>query len=175
MITGLIKYNNKEIIEKRQFNQLILSIVLYFKVSIFSFSIIYHYYIIYYIFIISFTTLFSDAPVLTHVTLYIIDTGDNLSIKYKNYCYDKKKSHIIEWHVKKMLKGSISERMKLQYFSAIVLCRKNNGKPVDDPESWKVTIDYRKLNKQSTIHSYPMPRRENVLHGVKIHEIMSTF
>lgn len=45
-----------------------------------------------------------------------------------------------------MLDDNIIMPIKSPYESLVVLCCKNNGKSVDDPEAWRFAIDYRKLN-----------------------------
>lgn len=50
----------------------------------------------------------------------------------------------------------------------------NNGKPLEDPQAWRVAIDYRKLNKITRFPNYAMPRIEDLLHGVKAHKIMTS-
>lgn len=105
-------------------------------------------------------------PCLTNITSHIIDTGDNPPVKQKCYRYDKQKTDIIEWHEKKMLNECIIQRTSSPYCSPSVLCHKQNGKPAESPEAWRVAIDYRKLNNKTVSHNYPMPRMENLRHKV---------
>lgn len=95
-------------------------------------------------------------------------------MKRKSYSYDKQYGETIEWHVSKMLKERIIDRSNSPYYSPALLYRKQNGKPAVSPEAWGLAIDHRKLNKQTIILNYPMPRIYESLHGVKSHKISST-
>lgn len=73
-----------------------------------------------------------------------------------------------------MLQEGIIKRINSLYCSLVILCRKNNGKPADSPEACRLAVDYRKLNKQTVFHNYPMPRISDLLHDVKGHKIITT-
>lgn len=109
-----------------------------------------------------------------HITSHIIDTRDNPPVKNKYYRYDKQKTKIT-WHVSNMLKGGgYYWENKITYCSPVVLCRKQNGKLADSPDTWRLSIDYRKLNKEAIFHNYHMPKIEDLLHGVRRHKIIPT-
>lgn len=117
---------------------------------------------------------FFDVPGLTHVTSHVIDMGDNPSIKQKYCMYDKQKTQIIEWKVRKMLKEGIIKRINSPSCSLLVFCKKHNGKPEDSPEAWRLATIYRILNKQTIFHNYPMTRIEDLLHEGKSRKTMPT-
>ncbi|GFU69080.1 uncharacterized protein TNCV_4458071 [Trichonephila clavipes] len=86
----------------------------------------------------SFKGLFSDKPGLTHVLYYKIDTGDKPPVASRPYRYDRVKQGILDYHVKKMLKGGNIIPIQSPYASPVVLCRKNNGLPPDNPEALSI-------------------------------------
>lgn len=47
-----------------------------------------------------------------------------MPMKQKYYRYDKQKTEIIEWQVRKILKKGIIKRTNSLYCSLVVLCRK---------------------------------------------------
>lgn len=56
----------------------------------------------------------------------------------------------------------------------VVRCRKDNNKHVDDPESRKFTIDYRKLNDINQYLWYPIPVTDEILANINSTNFMST-
>ncbi|GFW95225.1 retrovirus-related Pol polyprotein from transposon 297 [Trichonephila clavipes] len=100
----------------------------------------------------SFQGLFSDKPGLTHVSYHESDTGDNPLVVSRPYVYDRVKQKILDYHVDKMLKEGTIIPIQSPYASTVVLCRKNNGLPPDNPEAYRFAVDYRKLN---AITKYP--------------------
>lgn len=63
-----------------------------------------------------------------------------------------------------MTKLGIIEPYDSPYASPVVLYMKKNGKPAENPEARRFTIDYPKLNAQTKYLIYPMPRNEELLH-----------
>ncbi|GFT60756.1 retrovirus-related Pol polyprotein from transposon 17.6 [Trichonephila clavipes] len=100
----------------------------------------------------SFKGLFSDKLELTHVLYHEIDTGDKPPVVSRPYRYDKVKQSIIDYLVEKMLNEGKIILIQSPYASPVVLCRKNNGLPPDNPEADRFAVDYRKLN---AITRYP--------------------
>ncbi|GFX63441.1 retrovirus-related Pol polyprotein from transposon 17.6 [Trichonephila clavipes] len=94
----------------------------------------------------SFQGLFSDKPGLTHVLYHEIDTGDNPPVVSRPYRYERVKQEIFDYHVDKMLKERTIIPIQSPYASPVVLCRKNNVLPPDNPEAYRFAVDYRKLN-----------------------------
>ncbi|GFX28267.1 retrovirus-related Pol polyprotein from transposon 17.6 [Trichonephila clavipes] len=103
----------------------------------------------------SFQGLFSDKPGLTHVLYHEIDTGDKPSVVSRPYRYDRVKQAMLDHHVDKMLKEGTITPIQSPYTSPVVLCRKNNGLPPDNPEAYSFSVDYRKLK---AITKYPVDR-----------------
>ncbi|GFX41006.1 uncharacterized protein TNCV_2217041 [Trichonephila clavipes] len=100
----------------------------------------------------SFQGLFSGKPGLTHVLYHEIDTGDDPPVVSRQYRYDRVKQEILDDHVDKMLKEGPIIPIQSPYVSTVVLCRKNNGLPPDNPEAYRFAVDYRKLK---VITKYP--------------------
>ncbi|GFV98625.1 retrovirus-related Pol polyprotein from transposon 297 [Trichonephila clavipes] len=82
----------------------------------------------------SFQGLFSDKPGLTHVLYYEIDMGDNPPVVSRPYRHDRVKQEILDYPIDKMLKEGIIIPIQSPYASPVVLCRKNNGLPPDNPD-----------------------------------------
>ncbi|GFS31677.1 retrovirus-related Pol polyprotein from transposon 297 [Trichonephila inaurata madagascariensis] len=101
----------------------------------------------------SFKGLFSDKPGLTHVLYHEIDTGNNPPVVSRPYRYDRQKQAIIYFHIQKMLREEMIVPIQSPYSSPVVLCKKNNGLPPDNPETYRFAVDYRKLN---SITKYPL-------------------
>ncbi|GFX66547.1 retrovirus-related Pol polyprotein from transposon 297 [Trichonephila clavipes] len=49
------------------------------------------------------------------------------------------------------------------YASPVVLCRKNNGLPPDNPEAYRFAVDYRKLNAITKYPRYPLPLKDDLI------------
>ncbi|GFX77786.1 uncharacterized protein TNCV_1107031 [Trichonephila clavipes] len=92
-----------------------------------------------------------NKPVLTHVLYHEIDAGDNPPVVSRPYRYDRVKQEILDYHVYKMLKEGTIIPIQSPYASPVVLCRKNNGLPPDNPEAYRFAVDYRKLNAITTV------------------------
>ncbi|GFW68270.1 hypothetical protein TNCV_1881501 [Trichonephila clavipes] len=120
----------------------------------------------------SFQGLFSDKPGLTHFLYHEIDTGDNPPVVSRPYRYDRVKQEILNYHLDKMLKGTIIP-IQSPYASPVVLCRKNNGLPPDNPEAYKFAVDYRKLNAITKYPRYPLPLIDDLIMNIYHTGIMS--
>ncbi|GFU95727.1 uncharacterized protein TNCV_4889161 [Trichonephila clavipes] len=90
--------------------------------------------------------LFSDIPGLTHVLYHDIDTGDKTPIVSRPYRYYRVKQVVLDYHVDKMLKEGTIIPIQSPYASPVVICKRNNGLPPDNPEAYKLAVDYRNLN-----------------------------
>lgn len=97
-------------------------------------------------FLVDFREVFLDKTGLTHVAWHKINIGSAAFAAGKSYCYDKVKQSIIDYHIKKMLADDIIMPIESAFASPNVLHRKNNDKSIDDPETWRFTIYYGKLN-----------------------------
>ncbi|GFU25498.1 uncharacterized protein TNCV_3620991 [Trichonephila clavipes] len=98
-----------------------------------------------------------DKPGLTHVLHHEIDTGNNPTVVSRPYRYHRVKQEILDYHVDKMLKEGTIITIQSPYASPVVLCRKNNGLPPDNPEAYRFAVDYRKLNALTKYPRYHLP------------------
>ncbi|GFW01113.1 retrovirus-related Pol polyprotein from transposon 17.6 [Trichonephila clavipes] len=121
----------------------------------------------------SFQGLFSDKPGLTHVSCNEIDTGDNPPVVSRPYRYDKVKQEILDYPVDKMLKEGTIIPVQSPYASPVVLCRKNNELPPDNPEAYRFPVDYRKLNAIMKYPRYPLPLIDDLIMNIPHTGIMS--
>ncbi|GFX44238.1 uncharacterized protein TNCV_4120341 [Trichonephila clavipes] len=82
----------------------------------------------------SFQGLFSDKPGVTHVLYPEIDTGDTHWLFPGHSCMiGWVKQELLDYHVDKMLKEGTIIPIQSPYASPVVLCRKKNGLPLDNP------------------------------------------
>ncbi|GFU87946.1 transposable element Tcb2 transposase [Trichonephila clavipes] len=116
-----------------------------------------------------------NKPGLTQVLYHEIDTGDNPPVVSRPYRYDRLKQEILDYHVDKMLKdGTIIPIQSHSLVSSpVVLCRKNNGLPPDNPEAYRFAVDYRKLNSITKYPRYPLPLIDDLIMNVPHTGIMS--
>ncbi|GFU69087.1 retrovirus-related Pol polyprotein from transposon 17.6 [Trichonephila clavipes] len=121
----------------------------------------------------SFQGLFSDKPGLTHVLYHDIDTGDKPPVVSRPYRYDRVKQEILDYHVDKMLKERTIIPIQSPYASPVVLCRKNNGLPPDNPEAYRFAVDYRKLNAITKYPRYSLPLIDDLIINISHTRIMS--
>ncbi|GFW02269.1 retrovirus-related Pol polyprotein from transposon 17.6 [Trichonephila clavipes] len=97
-----------------------------------------------------------DKPWLTHVLYHDIDTGDNPPVVSSPYPYDRMKQEILDYHVDKMLKEGTIIPIQSPYASRVLLCRKSNGLPPDNPKAYRFAVDYWKLNAITKYPRYPL-------------------
>ncbi|GFS69180.1 retrovirus-related Pol polyprotein from transposon 297 [Trichonephila clavipes] len=121
----------------------------------------------------SFQGLFSDKPGLTHVLYHEIDTGDNPPVVSRPYKYDRVKQEILDYHVDKMLKDGNIIPIQSPHASPVVLCRRNNGLPPDNPKAYRFAVDYRKLNAITKYPRYPLPLIYDLIRNIPHTGIMS--
>ncbi|GFX03401.1 retrovirus-related Pol polyprotein from transposon opus [Trichonephila clavipes] len=115
-----------------------------------------------------------DKPGLTHVLYHEIDTGDKPPIVSRTYWYDRVKQGIIDYHLEKMLKEGTIIPIQSPYASPIVLCRKNYGLPPNNPEAYRIAVDYRKINAITKYSRYPLPLIEDLITNIPHTNIMSS-
>ncbi|GFX43798.1 retrovirus-related Pol polyprotein from transposon 297 [Trichonephila clavipes] len=120
----------------------------------------------------SFRGLFSDKTGLTHVLHHDIDMGDNRPVVSRPYRYDRVKQAILDYYVDKMLKEGTIIPIHSPYASPVVLCRKNNGLPPDNPEAYRFAVDYRKLNAITKYPHYPLPLIDDLIMNIPNTAIM---
>ncbi|GFV15301.1 retrovirus-related Pol polyprotein from transposon gypsy [Trichonephila clavipes] len=114
-----------------------------------------------------------DRPGLTHVFYHEIDTGDNPPVVSQPYRYDRVKQEILDYHVDKMSKEGTIIPIQSPYASPVVLCRNNNGLPLDHPEAYRFAVDYRKLNAITKCPRYPLPLIDDLILNISHTGIMS--
>ncbi|GFY08445.1 retrovirus-related Pol polyprotein from transposon 297 [Trichonephila clavipes] len=122
----------------------------------------------------SFKGLFSDQSGLTHVLYHEIDAGDQGLVVSRPYRYDRVKQGIIDHNIEKMLQEGKIRPIESTYASPVVLMRKNNGLPPDSTETYRFTIDYRKLNAITKYPRYPLPATYELTTNIRNTGIMST-
>ncbi|GFW97266.1 retrovirus-related Pol polyprotein from transposon 297 [Trichonephila clavipes] len=83
--------------------------------------------------------------------------SDKPPVVSRPYRYDRVKQSIIDYHVEKMLREGTIIPTQSPYASPVVLCRKNNGLPPDNPEAYRFAVDYRKLNAITKYPRYLLP------------------
>ncbi|GFW91185.1 retrovirus-related Pol polyprotein from transposon 297 [Trichonephila clavipes] len=121
-----------------------------------------------------FKGLFSDQPGLTHVLYHEIDTRDKAPVVSRPYRYDRVKQGIIDCHIEKMLQEGKIRSIQSPYASPVVLKHKNNGLPLDSPESYPFAIDYCKLNAITKYPRYPLPVIDDLITNIPHTGVMST-
>ncbi|GFW30828.1 retrovirus-related Pol polyprotein from transposon 297 [Trichonephila clavipes] len=121
----------------------------------------------------SFKGLFSDKLGLTHVLYHEIETGDKPLVVSRPYLNDRVKKSNLDYHVEKMLKEGIIP-IKSPYASPVVLSRKNNRLPPDNPEAYRFAMDYRKLNAITKYPRYPLPLINDLITNTPHTTIMSS-
>ncbi|GFV17601.1 retrovirus-related Pol polyprotein from transposon 297 [Trichonephila clavipes] len=114
-----------------------------------------------------------DKPRLTHVLYHEIDTGDNPPVVSRPHRYDRVKQEILDYHVDKMLKEGTIIPIQSPYTSPVVLCRKNNCLPPDNPEAYRFAVDYQKLDAITRYPRYPLPLIDDLIMNIPHTEIMS--
>ncbi|GFY31631.1 retrovirus-related Pol polyprotein from transposon opus [Trichonephila clavipes] len=121
-----------------------------------------------------FKRLFSDQPGLTHVLFHEINTGDKGPVVSRPYRYDRVKQGIIDYHIQKMLQEDAIRPIQSPYASPVVLTRKNKGLPLDSPDAYRFTIDYRKLNAITKYPRYPLSVIDDLITNIPHTGVMST-
>ncbi|GFW44274.1 retrovirus-related Pol polyprotein from transposon 297 [Trichonephila clavipes] len=72
-----------------------------------------------------------------------------------------------------MLKEGTIIPIQSLYASQVVLCRKNNGLPPDNPEAYRFAVDHRKLNAITKYPRYPLPLIDDLIMNISHTGIMS--
>ena len=92
----------------------------------------------------------SAKPSVTHVTEHHIDTGDGKPFKLPPHRHSYRDKEIIDAEVDLLLERGSIQPSESPYSSPIVVVTKKDGKA-------RMCIDYRRLNAQTVIDSYPLP------------------
>ncbi|GFW88986.1 retrovirus-related Pol polyprotein from transposon 297 [Trichonephila clavipes] len=72
-----------------------------------------------------------------------------------------------------MLKEGTIIPIQSPYASPVVLFRKNNGLPPDNPEAYRFAVDYRKLNAITKYPRYPLPLNDDLIMNISHTGLMS--
>ncbi|XP_050553710.1 uncharacterized protein LOC126911298 [Spodoptera frugiperda] len=83
------------------------------------------------------------------------------------YRLSPSKKEALEKELQKLLSADVIEECESPWASNVVLVKKKDG-------SYRLCVDYRKLNAVTEPDRYPLPRIEDVLHAAKTSKYMST-
>ncbi|GFU59021.1 retrovirus-related Pol polyprotein from transposon 297 [Trichonephila clavipes] len=103
-------------------------------------------------------------------TLFIehrINTRNHLPVAVPPYRMNPSKKEILKQEIDRLLSEGIIEECESPYASPVVLIPKPNG-------TFRLCIDYRKLNEITVADTYPLPRMDDLLHQAKLTPFMST-
>ncbi|GFV45831.1 retrovirus-related Pol polyprotein from transposon 297 [Trichonephila clavipes] len=102
-------------------------------------------------------------PIIEHR----INTRDHLLVAVLPYKMNPSKKEILKREIDRFLAEGIIEECESTYASPVVLMPKPNG-------TFRLCIDYRKLNEITVAGTYPLPRMDDLLHQAKLTPFMST-
>jgi hypothetical protein len=97
-----------------------------------------------------------DIPGCTNLAEHNIDTGDTRPIRQKPYRIPFARREAVKKEKEDMLKNGIIKQSESPWASPIVLVPKPDG-------SWRMCIDFRKLNNVTKFDNYPIPRMDDIL------------
>ena len=97
-----------------------------------------------------------STPGRTDYAEHSIDTGESSPIRLPPYRVPHAYRTEVEEELQAMLKAGIVEPSSSSWAAPIVLVKKKDG-------SLRFCVDYRKLNRQSRIDPYPMPRIDDLI------------
>lgn len=114
------------------------------------------------------SSLFKDAPAITHLLTHDMDTGDVVPIKQHPYrLHPKKWAQVREELAYMMEIGAIQPGLS-EWSSPLVIVRKPDG-------SLRLCIDFRKLNNVTRTDAYPIPRPEDCIDRIGKAQYVSKF
>ncbi|GFT94644.1 transposon Tf2-6 polyprotein [Trichonephila clavipes] len=96
-----------------------------------------------------------------------INTRNHLPVAVPPYRMNPSKKEILKQEIDRLLLEGIIEKCESPYASPVVLIPKPNG-------TFRLCIDYRKLNEITVADTYPLPRMDDLLHQTKLTPFMST-
>ncbi|GFU90214.1 hypothetical protein TNCV_3874181 [Trichonephila clavipes] len=103
------------------------------------------------------------TPIIEHR----INTTDHLPVVELPYRMNPSKKEILKREIDRLLAEGIIEECESPYASPVVLIPTPNG-------TFRLCIDYRKLNEITVGDTYPLPRMDDLLHQAKLTPFMST-
>ncbi|GFW59129.1 retrovirus-related Pol polyprotein from transposon 17.6 [Trichonephila clavipes] len=96
-----------------------------------------------------------------------INTRNHLPVTVPPYRMNPSKKEILKQEIDRLLSEGIIEECESPYASPVVLIPKPNG-------TFRLCIDYRKLNEITVADTYPLLRMDDLLHQAKLTPFMST-
>ncbi|GFS73216.1 retrovirus-related Pol polyprotein from transposon 17.6 [Trichonephila clavipes] len=96
-----------------------------------------------------------------------INTRNHLPVAVPPYRMNPSKKEILKQEIDRLLSEGIIEECESPYASPVVLIPKPNG-------TFRLCIDYSKLNEITVADTYPLPRMDDLLHKAKLTPFMST-
>ncbi|GFW56357.1 retrovirus-related Pol polyprotein from transposon 412 [Trichonephila clavipes] len=96
-----------------------------------------------------------------------INTRNHLPVAVPPYRMNPSKKEILKQEIDRLLSEGIIEECESPYASPVVLIPKPNG-------TFRLCIDYRKLNEITVADTYPLPKMDDLLHQAKLTPFMST-
>lgn len=103
----------------------------------------------------------------THLTKHVIDTGDSLPIKTKQYPLSPEKRAALQVELDKMLQLGVVSPSESPWNNPALLVPKANG-------DWRFCLDCRKLNAVSKGDAYAMPYIPQILDSLKEARFLSS-
>ncbi|GFW47035.1 retrovirus-related Pol polyprotein from transposon 17.6 [Trichonephila clavipes] len=104
-----------------------------------------------------------STPIIEHR----INTRDHLPLAVLPYRMNPSKKEILKREIDRLLAEGIIEECESLYAFPVVLIPNPNG-------TFRLCIDYRKLNEITVADTYPLPKRDYLLHQAKLTPFMST-
>ncbi len=102
-----------------------------------------------------FADIFSDVPKITHLVEHEIKLTSDIPVRSPPYVAPFAMRNVIEKELDDMIKMDIIEPCKSPYASPVVLVKKPD-------QSFRLCVDYRKLNKLTVFDAEPMPRAADI-------------
>ena len=103
----------------------------------------------------------------TSLVQHVIDTGDAMPIKQRPYRVSPDVKKEIDRQVDEMLEKGIIQESVSPWSSPVVLVKKKDG-------SYRFCVDFRKVNKVTKVHSFPMPLVADALDSLVGASVFST-
>lgn len=111
-----------------------------------------------------FQDVLSDSPGFTMVDCHRIDVGDATPVRSHPYRMSPERKMALDEEISKLLQSGKIEPSSSPWASPVVMVPKKGG-------TYRMCIDYRKLNSATKIDAYPMPTVDDILsslHGAKV-------
>ena len=88
----------------------------------------------------------------------ILDTKRPIKCKPRAFC--KEHQDVIQREITEMLSKGVIAPSSSPYASEVVMVKKPNG-------NWRFCVDYRLINEHTVTDKYPIPRIQDLLHGIQ--------